>query len=183
MPAFIDLTGQRFGRLLVLQRVPNVEKGLTRWLCKCDCGNTPTILRHLLRSGHTKSCGCYQKDCIRLQKGQAAFNQLYSAYSRTAKKRGYTFTLSQKDFKIITQKSCYYCGTLPKQGKRGRYSYGTYFYNGIDRIDNSKGYEPDNIVPCCGVCNNMKHAQSQDSFLTQISKIYKHKILKGSFND
>lgn len=172
MPAFIDLTGQRFGRLTVLQRIPNLKKGLTRWLCKCDCGNTTTTLRHLLRSGHTKSCGCYRKDLISLKAGEASFNQLYSAYSRTAGKRGYVFLLSGDEFREITKQNCYYCGAEPNQRISHGHHNGDYVYNGLDRVNNSKGYEIDNVVPCCGVCNNMKHAQSQDGFLAQISKIY-----------
>lgn len=54
-----DLTGQRFGRLTVIER-----QGGYRWLCKCDCGNTATPLTNALLSGKTKSCGCYMKDRI-----------------------------------------------------------------------------------------------------------------------
>lgn len=54
----IDLTGQRFGKLLVLQRANNI--GLQpAWICKCDCGTiTHPILGSNLRRGVTKSCGC-----------------------------------------------------------------------------------------------------------------------------
>lgn len=56
--SFIDLTGQRFGLLTVIERVENTNRGCVRWLCKCDCGKeTKTTTAHL-RSGHTKSCGC-----------------------------------------------------------------------------------------------------------------------------
>ena len=45
MPAynFKDLTGQKFGRLTVIKRADNNKNGSTRWLCKCDCGNTIVI--------------------------------------------------------------------------------------------------------------------------------------------
>lgn len=62
MSAFIDLTGERYGRLTVIclgER--NADKTVT-WVCKCDCGNTITVRRHDLRSGNTKSCGCYHSD-------------------------------------------------------------------------------------------------------------------------
>ena len=51
----IDLTGQRFGNLVVVSRT---ERKGGYWLCKCDCGNTKEVSLHNLRAGHTKSCGC-----------------------------------------------------------------------------------------------------------------------------
>lgn len=64
----IDLTGQRFGRLVVLHRVENSPSGATRWLCRCDCGNEKITTTHLLRGGHTKSCGCLHAEMIRRTK-------------------------------------------------------------------------------------------------------------------
>lgn len=54
---FIDLTGQRFGKLTVLYRDYNSKK-YTKWVCACDCGNVITVTRNNLISGHTQSCGC-----------------------------------------------------------------------------------------------------------------------------
>lgn len=66
MSAVIDLTDQRFGRLLVICRVESNIKGSARWLCKCDCGNTTVVLGKNLRATVTQSCGCYAKDKIAL---------------------------------------------------------------------------------------------------------------------
>lgn len=52
-----DLTGQRFGRLVVVQ-FSHVKSKQTYWLCKCDCGNTKVCRAGHLRYGATKSCGC-----------------------------------------------------------------------------------------------------------------------------
>lgn len=52
-----DLTGQRFGRLVVLSQTER-KYGPIRWLCSCDCGNETTAERGSLRTGHKKSCGC-----------------------------------------------------------------------------------------------------------------------------
>lgn len=57
----IDLTGKRFGRLTVLEYAGTGKSG-TFWKCKCDCGKITTILSHSLRSGRTKSCGCYNRE-------------------------------------------------------------------------------------------------------------------------
>jgi hypothetical protein len=53
---FIDLTGQKFGRLTVVTLV-EVDYGI-KWFCVCDCGNNTTTSAAKLKSGHTKSCGC-----------------------------------------------------------------------------------------------------------------------------
>ena len=51
-----DFTGQRFGMLTVLERAES--NGLSRWLCKCDCGNTKIVFGTNLTNGKTRSCGC-----------------------------------------------------------------------------------------------------------------------------
>ena len=65
----IDLTGKRFGKLVVLKRAESAvsKSGKTRgrWLCKCDCGNTKIILTDSLTGGKAKSCGCYNLECIK----------------------------------------------------------------------------------------------------------------------
>lgn len=53
----IDMTGQRFGRLVVLEHVAT-EPRRGKWLCQCDCGNKKLISRNELMSGHVNSCGC-----------------------------------------------------------------------------------------------------------------------------
>ena len=54
--AFIDLTGQRFGKLTAENYY--IKNGKTYWECKCDCGNHTTVARSNLTNGHTQSCGC-----------------------------------------------------------------------------------------------------------------------------
>lgn len=68
MPAFQDLTGQRFGRLTVIERdfnyqiEHNITSKETYWKCLCDCGEQKSIARSSLTSNRTKSCGCLKKD-------------------------------------------------------------------------------------------------------------------------
>lgn len=62
MGKLIDLTGQRFGRLTVVERAENAKDGHARWLCKCDCGGRITVARGDLRDGKVKSCGCLRKE-------------------------------------------------------------------------------------------------------------------------
>ncbi len=53
-----DMTGLRFGKLLVVKREPNKADGTARWFCVCDCGQTRVIAGTGLRAGRHKSCGC-----------------------------------------------------------------------------------------------------------------------------
>ncbi len=57
----VDLTGQRFGRLTVMQRVRNV-RNKPAWKCTCDCGGTIAVTGQSLRNGSTRSCGCLRKE-------------------------------------------------------------------------------------------------------------------------
>jgi hypothetical protein len=60
----IDITGQRFGRLVVLKRSKNDLQNRTSWLCQCDCGEEIVTSSNRLRRGETKSCGCYKNELI-----------------------------------------------------------------------------------------------------------------------
>jgi hypothetical protein len=53
-----DLSGQRFGRWLVLERAVNDRRGRSRWVCRCDCGTERAVPGRRLRSGESSSCGC-----------------------------------------------------------------------------------------------------------------------------
>lgn len=61
MPKFIDLVGYTFGRLVVLSRAEKFRNSL-RWECKCECGKVIVVDGGNLRSGHTRSCGCYARE-------------------------------------------------------------------------------------------------------------------------
>ena len=61
MAKFLDLTGQRFGKLTVIKFSKDVQSGNRKrkyWLCQCDCGNTKEVRTDCLTSGNVKSCGC-----------------------------------------------------------------------------------------------------------------------------
>lgn len=62
MGALKDLTGQRFGRLVVIARVGSTQKREATWECLCECGRTIILPSYNLRSGNTKSCGCLSSD-------------------------------------------------------------------------------------------------------------------------
>jgi len=90
---------------------------------------------------------------------------LYSLYIHSAERRGILFDISLDVFTEHINKDCYYCGqsAIPKR-------------NGIDRIDNSKGYVSDNIVPCCFRCNQLKGKLSVNDFYNHIIKILEYAV-------
>lgn len=70
--AFIDLTGQEYGRLIPRERVPSPDRHMAQssrdgawWLCDCTCGGTKIVSSGNLRSGGVRSCGCLRRDNIR----------------------------------------------------------------------------------------------------------------------
>jgi hypothetical protein len=61
----VDITGQRFSRLLVLGISGRVKEGRIVWLCRCDCGNEIVAYGYNLNTGNTNSCGCYHREVDR----------------------------------------------------------------------------------------------------------------------
>lgn len=64
MPKFIDRTGLRYGRLVVVKRVGTDQLKKPLWECLCDCGKTALVNSTSLQTGNTTSCGCYLKERI-----------------------------------------------------------------------------------------------------------------------
>jgi len=65
MGAFYDITGRRYGRLLVVKLTEETKYGKRLWECACDCGKTSRLLKRALQSGNTRSCGCLIGDTAR----------------------------------------------------------------------------------------------------------------------
>lgn len=82
MPKFIDLTGNKYGRLTVLKRVENRGKR-TMWLCQCDCGNEKVVSGKDITSGKTQSCGCLnsEKTIKRNTKHNLSNTRLYNIWN------------------------------------------------------------------------------------------------------
>ena len=65
MPKRIDLTGQRFERLVVIEKLPERTKNFgVLWACECDCGNRVTVETARLRKQTTRSCGCLAREGV-----------------------------------------------------------------------------------------------------------------------
>lgn len=167
--------GQKFGRLTIIRHYSR-EKG---YECRCDCGNITIAKTWALKTGRHKSCGCLMREKVaarmRLPDNLTQKNNLYRQYKNSAKRRGYEFTLSKEEFIDMVEQECSYCGTSPCTTEKSytcKYNHIDYYYNGVDRIDNSIGYTKSNCVTACKFCNNSKNTLSKDKFLEYIKKIY-----------
>jgi len=60
----MNLSGQRFGKLLVLEQIQERKYGHVKWLCQCDCGQFNDVFSTNLTSGDTKSCGCLHREIV-----------------------------------------------------------------------------------------------------------------------
>ena len=171
-----DLAGQRFGKLVAIQRegyyrTPSAKRNYgSRWLCRCDCGTEKTASSYALKAGSVGSCGCARS---KPQKEGVARNKILTNYKGSARKRGLAWKLSNEEFDKITSMNCNYCGLPPGNiAKTGAlYEGGDFIYSGINQVDNTCGYVLENVVPCCKTCNDAKKAMSLDKFLAWIARL------------
>jgi nicotinamide mononucleotide adenylyltransferase len=174
-----DLSGQRFGRLLVQEDYETRKRRRIYWLCLCDCGTEKWVSRDSLQNG-TQSCGCISIEQKSLAPGQASRNKLYQRYKNDAKRRGYEFSLSFKNFISLCEQDCHYCGNMPMNVAKIS-SNGDFVYNGIDRVNSDLSYFEENCVSCCSRCNLAKGTMGKEEFLLLVERIYRHRrVCKGN---
>lgn len=182
MSKFIDLTGQRFGKLTVVKEAFR-DKGV-HWICMCDCGNQATVLGTSLRTGHTTSCSCGRFDGALKTAKKLLSNDPRTTSARNVFNGYKDGNLTFEQFVYLTQTPCYYCGNLPENSNvYNRYRHrkstvltdipsGDFYYNGLDRIDNSRSHDLDNVVPCCKWCNSAKMGRSLTEFEAWLERAY-----------
>lgn len=179
--------GKRFGKLVVIEYAGKAANRNILWKCRCDCGGVIVRPSGQLTSGGVKSCGCLPKS--RPPTEQAQINKLFGRYKLDAKKKSREFSLTYNEWLKLVTGPCHYCGDLEKSMIRTRRKYDKtnwvsekcwFKYNGIDRVDSTKGYIPDNCVSCCYECNSMKSNRSLKDFRNKIAKIY-NKFYRESY--
>lgn len=171
-----DEVGNRYGYLTVLEVVGANKHGHIDWLCHCVCGKEQVVSAMHLRRGDKRSCGCRKK----LPKGEASFNAIYRSVRDNAGKRSKKFELTKEQVRDIVTQPCQYCGAAPAQTMTDSRFNGTFKYNGIDRVNNSRDYVEDNVVPCCKICNYAKRTQTLAEFKSWLTRAYKHFIEGGA---
>jgi hypothetical protein len=177
----LNLTGKRFGKLIVLGEIPERRKGYVCWLVQCDCGSPQKVYSTAALTSRsikpTRSCGCLWKKPL----GESAKHRVWLTYKRNAKKSNRLWELTIDQFTTLTQNTCYYCGRLPSGICGGKDINGPYIYNGIDRINNDQGYTSGNVLSCCKICNWAKGKMAYSDFMSYIQQLTNYHNEKGTF--
>ncbi len=160
MPALIDLTGQKYGRLTVKEYAGIISKR-THWLCECECGNMIITSSNSLRRGKTNSCGCIRKEHAAKQaqkagnaRGAQMFKhglhgtRLYNVWKGMHQRCYNPNNECYKDYGGREIKVCHewhdfkaFYEWAMQTGYDPNAPFGKCT---IDRIDNNNGYEPSN---------------------------------------
>jgi len=178
----LELLGKRFGKLLVVKRLPNDKRGTTKWECLCDCGTSRSAYGTELNRGVLNGCNrvCNEKCGSKspLFKGCGDIHaHMWKNIKAGAKNRGWAITVSLEQLweLFIKQNSkCALSGIPIKFAKTTR-GYG----NGettasLDRIDSTKGYSIDNVQWVHKDINLMKQSMSQKEFIQSCTRVFEH---------
>ena len=170
MSNYIDLSGQKFGRLTVIERLferRNHDYRSALWLCRCDCGNEVRTYAGYLKSGNTKSCGCLHKEAVtkhgfrhlpeyNIWRGMLdrCYNKETAAYPRYGG-RGITVSDEWKE-----SFEAFYRDMGPRPSKN----------HSVDRKDNDKGYCKDN---CRWATYEEQNNNKRSSVFYEINGVWK----------
>lgn len=136
-----DLTGQRFNKLVAVRITGKRKNGLALWLCDCDCGEVTTVESAALRSGKIQSCGCLQLAAASTH--GMSYSPEYRCWSgmrvrcENIQAKGYA-AYGGRGIEVCARWKDAFENFLEDMGPKPTKSHT------IDRIDNDKGYSPDN---------------------------------------
>jgi hypothetical protein len=147
----------------------------------CSCGKDYEKFMTLHNKPSTKCKECNIKQSLQDSKRQDRnrnyknenlqhLDTYYKRYINNALKRKYTFEIQFEDFKELVKSPCYYCNYYLETE-----------INGIDRVDNSKGYTKENSAACCSICNRIKSVYHPKFFIEKCQLISKNKIIDNHY--
>ena len=178
--------GNQYGRLTLIAVAGWGKRGKLLYEVRCSCEKriVKVVAWDSLRRGVTISCGCWNREKVRERQikpdGEAAFIQVFHAYKGRAKNSGLSFFLDKYAFKALVTQPCFYCRSSGTNTFRS--DSGNFDYNGLDRVDSTKGYEPDNVVSCCfKPCNYAKSDMTQSDFFAWVEQVHfvRHERLRS----
>lgn len=180
--------GDVFGKLTIINDIPRRKVWISpkgnrtvraEWMCQCECGNILFKTNSNLKdSKKVKMCtSCAYKNRPQSTRRYSPEERLYRLMivDRCAKSDRIDNFITIDEFLIVAKQNCHYCDAEPRLRKytKNKIVEDTQILlNGIDRIDSSKHYSVDNIVPCCTICNRIKNDLELNKFKEHIIKIY-----------
>lgn len=139
----VDLTGERFGRLSVVER-KGYRRGRPAWACLCDCGAETLVAGKDLREGDTKSCGCIHKDML-VSRNAIHMKSKTPEFIIWMAMKNRCYNSNSSNYKYYGDRGIVICerwrsfeSFLEDMGERPSKNFS------IDRIDNDGNYEPSN---------------------------------------
>ena len=144
----IDMTGRVIGRLLVIEECGRDAHGQALWRCRCECGNEVTVRGDSLRNENTTSCGCYHRERVaeaRTTHGMYK-TRLYSVWNNMLVRAGAFKGASEKEKHYYQDRGITVCSEwlVFENFRDWALSHGYKEGLQIDRVDNDKGYCPEN---------------------------------------
>ena len=164
-----DLTGLPFGYYTAIRQDGCNSKGVPYWLCRCRCGNERRVLVYHLLDGSTASCGCLRLE--RITTHDCTHEPWYPTYKNMMQRCGHFKGAPECDSRLYRDRGIAVCELWQKSPRDfGDWLLSNGWHKGlqIDRIDNDKGYSPDNcrVVTCKENNNNRRNTLRLDDGTT-----------------
>ncbi len=145
MPKLRDLTGQKFGKLTVIERDGSTAYNKALWRCRCDCGNETFVVGSHLISGNTRSCGCsikeraIERNGIHLHSGTRLYNIWKNMRQRCNNE-------NVPCYRFYGGKGVSVCAEWENYTNFEKWAFSNGYQDDltIDRIDGDGNYEPNN---------------------------------------
>lgn len=138
--------------------------------CCKQCNSAKNILTQQEFINHINTIKLHKVNySIHSNEINQGFHRIYGQYKYKSKKKNRIFNLTKDQFYKLTQQHCNYCGLEPIQ--LSKYNGHIFLYNGVDRLNSDIGYEINNCVSCCVVCNKMKLDLTIEDFNEWINRV------------